>query len=497
MKGIPVRPWEAVVLAAALFTIVSVSGASGDPSVSEARAAMKRAAAFMAGQCSYHGGYVSRYSADLSERWAEIPARDTQISVQPPGTTTVAETFLDAYNATGDTEYLLWAKKAAAALVYGQNPAGGWHYVIDFDPAGLPQWYDEFATHCWGWEEYYHFYGNCTFDDDATTAPAHVLMEVYLATLDPAYHVPLTNALDFVLRAQFPNGAWPQRFPLRYDHVKNGHADYTSFYTLNDGVAVNNIDLLFEAWERLGDEVYRNAALRGIEFLLAAQLAAPQAGWADQYNQDMKPAWGRSYEPPAVCSIQTIHTIQSLFRFYKITGDRRLIESVGRALDWLDDSFITDDPNAGYTHAYYYEPGTNRPLYTHRYGTRVEDESFTTDYVLDNLYPYGRPFTPNLKALHREYDRLVTLTPDNARAEYQASKRPASRTVATDAVSTVIASLDSRGAWVTDFTVPSDYFGDVFNQEWRTVTGVAVTVFARNMKTLIDYCNQHAPEKQP
>jgi len=496
MKRIFVISWEMAIFAT-LFTMVSVSGASGDPAVSDVRNAMKRAAAFMAGQCSSRGGYVSRYSADLSERWAEIPARDTQISVQPPGTTTVAESFLDAYNATGDTDYLAWAEKAADAIVYGQHPAGGWHYVIDFDPTGLPKWYDEFATHCWGWEEYYHYYGNCTFDDEATTAPAHILMDLYLTTLDPAFRTPLIKVLGFVLRAQFPNGAWPQRFPLRYDHVKNGHADYTSYYTLNDGVAVNNIHLLFEAWERLGDEAYRDAALRGMNFLLAAQLAAPQAGWADQYNYDIKPAWGRSYEPPAVCSIQTIGTIRALFRFYRMTGDRRFIEAVKPALDWLDNSYITDDPDAGYTHAYYYEIGTNRPLYTHRYGTRVEDESFTTDYVLDNLYPYGPPYTPNLKVLRREYERLVALSPVSARAEYAASKRPAARIVSADAVAAVIDNLDDSGAWITDFRVPSDYFGDVFNQDWRTVTGIEVNVFARNMRTLIDYCKQNAPEKQP
>ena len=49
----------------------------------------------------------------------------------------------------------------------------------------------------------------------------------------------------------------PQRYPLMYEYVKQGRADYTSFYTYNDGVMKNNIMLLLEAWEKLGNEEYR------------------------------------------------------------------------------------------------------------------------------------------------------------------------------------------------------------------------------------------------
>ena len=37
----------------------------------------------------------------------------------------MGEVFLDAYEATGDTQFLDAARKAADALVFGQHPRGG------------------------------------------------------------------------------------------------------------------------------------------------------------------------------------------------------------------------------------------------------------------------------------------------------------------------------------------------------------------------------------
>src|SRR4029453_13522465 len=122
---------------------------------------------------------------------------------------------LDAYDLTGDRYYLEAARKAADALVYGQHPLGGWHYFVDFDPKGLKAWYDKEASRFkWGMEEYRHYYGNATFDDSNTSSATRFLLRVYLTTNEKRYRESLDKALSFILMAQYPNGAWPQRYPL-------------------------------------------------------------------------------------------------------------------------------------------------------------------------------------------------------------------------------------------------------------------------------------------
>jgi rhamnogalacturonyl hydrolase YesR len=181
-------------------------------------------------------------------------------------------TLLDAYDLTRDDFYLEAARKAADALIYGQHPLGGWNYFVDFDPQGTKKWYElEASRFKWGMEEYRHYYGNATFDDANTASATRFLLRLYTSTRDSHYKRPLLKALNFILTAQYPNGAWPQRYPLRYEFSHDGFPDYTSYYTLNDGSAKSNIEVLVEAYERLGDKRYLESAKRAVDFLVLVQ----------------------------------------------------------------------------------------------------------------------------------------------------------------------------------------------------------------------------------
>ena len=128
----------------------------------------------------------------------------------------VGNVLLDAYDATGDAFYLDGARRAADALVFGQHPLGGWHYFIDFDPKGLPEWYETKAWHfTYGYEEYRHYYGNCTYDDRVTSGAALYLLRFYRTTLETEYRAPLLKDARLRAAVRIPNGAWPQRYPLR------------------------------------------------------------------------------------------------------------------------------------------------------------------------------------------------------------------------------------------------------------------------------------------
>ena len=474
------------------FGVVQFSAepvAAGPPTAAEALAAMKRATDFMMNTVSTKGGFVDRYTEDLSERWGEVPARDSMIWVQDPGTVTVGEMLLDVYRATGDAGFLAEAKRTADALVLGQHPKGGWHYFIDFDAAGTPQWYEEVGSKCWGWEEFYHYYGNCTYDDDATTGAARFLLDLYMTTLDPAYRAPLDKALAFILESQYPIGGWPQRYPLRYDHPDHGHPDYTSCLTFNDSVTVGNIFFLLDAYHQLGNEAYKEAAMRGMYFVVISQLGAPQAGWAQQYYLDLTPAGARSFEPQSVCTSTTHSNIRQLMTFYKMTGDRRFLRGIPDALDWLANSYLppghSDD---GHTHAQFVELGTNKPLYAHREGTSREDGRYWVDYEPGN-FPghYGMQSRVDVDALRKEYLRVAALSPEEAMAEYAAQQDAVAppQTIAPETARAILDGLDARGAWVEDLSVP-DYLDWKYRPR-RHFRGISTRTYVRNMRVLAAY----------
>ncbi|MGH8167436.1 MAG: pectate lyase, partial [Woeseiaceae bacterium] len=189
---------------------------------------MKRATAFMTDEVSYRGGYLWDYLPDFSRRWGEMEAFDTMIWLQPPGTSSMGHVFLDAYHATGDEDYYEAAEQVAAALTWGQHPSGGWNYLVDFaGDRSLEQWYATIGRNGWRLEEFQHYYGNATFDDQVTTDAAKFLLRLYVEKLDPRYKVPLDKAIQFVLDSQYRVGGWPQRYPLSYEFSKPGRPDYT------------------------------------------------------------------------------------------------------------------------------------------------------------------------------------------------------------------------------------------------------------------------------
>ena len=96
--------------------------------------------------------------------------------------------------------------------------------------------------------------------------------------------------------------------------------DYWHFYTLNDNTMADTLEMLWLAGDVYQDDRYRQAAIKGGEFFLAAQLPEPQPAWAQQYDFDMHPAWARKFEPPAISGGESQGVISSLMRLYIETG---------------------------------------------------------------------------------------------------------------------------------------------------------------------------------
>lgn len=464
---------------------------------------MKKATQFMVDKVSYRGGYVWSVSEDFSRRDGEVPARATQIWIQQ-GTPDVANAYLDAYDATRDPVFLEAARKAADALVYGQRPEGGWHYFIDFDPRGTEEWYKKEASRFkWGYEEYRHYYGNATFDDGNSAHAARFLLRFYMTTLEPNYREPVVKALDFFLKAQYPNGAWPQRYPLRYEFAHDGMPDYTSYYTPNDGAMAANIMMLVEGYERLGDERYMEAARRGVDFLIAVQGPEGQAAWAEQFDpKTMEPTPARTHEPAGFVIRESAEIVELLETFYLMTGSTRYLRPIPGCIAWFErtnrEALELKRPVARY-----YQLGTNLPVYNLRTDkTNAEGYGLyrwsTTDALGDGLglyrttvqEPQIRPAI-DVAPIKNEYERVSKLTPEAARAEYEgraAKKRPGPGASAAS-VAEIVKALDNRGAWVTsDIQVLTRLPPPAMNPGTREpMRGISTAVFVRNLRTLTNY----------
>ncbi|HID23528.1 MAG TPA: hypothetical protein EYP14_14180, partial [Planctomycetaceae bacterium] len=100
----------------------------------EAVRALEKAVQFFRKEVSAQGGYLWRYSQDLSKREGEGKAGPLTAWVQPPGTPTVGDGYLEAYRLSGKPFLLEAARETGLALVRGQLRSGGWDYRIEFDP---------------------------------------------------------------------------------------------------------------------------------------------------------------------------------------------------------------------------------------------------------------------------------------------------------------------------------------------------------------------------
>lgn len=400
------------------FLIVLSSFAQQKKLEQEARLAMLNATRFMVEKASVNGGYVAHYLPDFSRRWGELEGFKTQVWVQDPGTVSMGNVFLDAYKATGDEFYYLAAEKVASALIWGQLPEGGWNYMIDFaGDRSLKQWYNTIGKNAWGFEEYYSYYGNSTFDDSNFSGPATFLLRLYLQKMDSKYKPAVDKAIQLVIDSQYPLGGWPQRFPLKDNHPKNGKEDYTSYYTFNDEVISGNIDFLIQCYTYLGEERFLDPIRRGMNFYLITQQGNPQGGWGQQYNMNLQVAHARSYEPATLMPSFTYTHVLLLIKYFELTGDRRFLARIPDAIQWLESCRLPSDKTHGgtRTHATFIEIRSNKAVYSHRKGIGVKDGQYWWDYDDTNLLAhYGGKANINIQYLRDEYMRVNALSAQEA-----------------------------------------------------------------------------------
>lgn len=458
----------------------AISLPAADPQRAEVESAMRKATDFLRQQVSVQGGYLWRYSSDLQQREGEVEASAQTAWVQPPGTPSVGEAFLYAHKTTQNKYYLDAAQQTALALVAGQLESGGWDYRIEFGEDRSRYFYRSDADGL----AHQGLRNVTTLDDNTTQAALRFLMHVDEAQSfgDSQIHDAVRYALNRLLEAQYPNGAWPQRFsqppaaemfPVLKASFPDTYpesfpsADYRGFYTFNDNTLSDMIATMLEAGKIYDDPLYTEAAKRAGEFILLAQMPDPQPAWAQQYNARMHPAWARKFEPPAVTGGESQGVIKTLMMLYQQTGEAKFLSPIPAALDYLERSQL---PNGKL--ARFYELKTNRPLYfTKQYELTYDDRDLPTHYSFQ--------VNSQIPQLRREYTRLLSGQPKGID---QGDKQIDMSPMLVEEATRCIAQMDERGAWVTS--------GLLKTQEGDEPQDILdMREFIQNMNTLCRYLN--------
>ncbi|MBI4627039.1 MAG: hypothetical protein HY736_27925 [Verrucomicrobia bacterium] len=493
-----------------LLALAELAPAQEAPRREDVLQALRKATGFYLDKVATHGAYHFAYAEDLSYGRSEAKEGPHTVEVQREGTPVVGMAYLEAYAATGDRYYLEAARATALAIVSGQHCSGGWDYFIEFDPAERKKFPYRADGPC---RDIATYPGNpmSSLDDNETQAVMRFLARVdkALEFKDARINEASRYAFDSLIKAQYPNGAWPQRFNRYPDAAKHPvkqasfpkswswkwpGSNYQSHYTFNDNSISDMIDAYLEAARIYNEPRYLAAAEKGGTFMLLAQLPDPQPAWAQQYDADMHPAWARIFEPPSVTGGESQGVMRTLLVLYRETGNRKYLEPLPRAIAYLKRSALPPVANPSEIRrralagrpdrtvlARFYELQTNRPLYVTK-GTRVnvkrgsstlldgyeltyDDSSVITHYgVLVN--------GDELPAIEAEYQLLAKAEPASVRRPDALhglspwSERPRAAPSAkalSPRVREAIASLDARGAWTEDGNIgKSDRIVQVF-----------------------------------
>jgi PelA/Pel-15E family pectate lyase len=285
------------------------------------------------------------------------------------------------------------ARHIADVIVSFQTPAGGWSKNSDFtekprapgEMFGVESGSLYLGTNDFDAPEDPHWSYVGTLDNDATTTELFFLAKVIAATKtgNHAWQKSFLRGLDYVFAAQFPNGGWPQVWPLQ--------GGYHDTITINDDAMLHALELMHDAAGGQNEFSFvpqreRAKAMasfqRGMECLLAIQTVVngQRTVWCQQNDAiTLQPASARNYEVPALVSSESATIVDFLMNLPN--PDSNEVAAVQAACAWFEKTKImgweykrTGDegrklaaaPGSGPIWARYYEIGTDRPIFGDR-----------------------------------------------------------------------------------------------------------------------------------
>lgn len=232
-----------------------------------------------------------------------------------------------------------------------------------------------------------------TFDNGATYSEVRYLAKVCKASKDERFRKAFLRGVEFILKAQYGNGGWPQFYPNTRDR------DYAKHITFNDDAMIGVITVLRDIAQDRTSYPFVNADLRarcaqsvekGIQCILKCQIktGGRKTAWCAQHDEkNFLPRKGRSYELASISGWESVGIVRFLMEIEKPTPE--VIRAVQSAVAWFDgaklrdvrvikmknplvpggwDKIVVKDANARSMWARFYRIEDNQPLFCSRDG---------------------------------------------------------------------------------------------------------------------------------
>ena len=228
-----------------------------------------------------------------------------------------------------------------------------------------------------------------TIDNSATYSQLIFLARVFTAKPAESYRDAFLRGLDYLLKAQYENGGWPQFYP-----------DLSGYYkhiTYNDDAMIGVLKLLRDVARKKPDYAFvddarrtkaERAVQKGIECILRSQVVADGklAVWCAQHDEvTFAPAAARKFEPVSLSGGESVGIVRFLMSVNKPAPE--VVAAIKAAIAWFEKSKLTGikwiakpdaskmhgfdrvvvkDPSAGPLWARFYDIKTNRPIFVGR-----------------------------------------------------------------------------------------------------------------------------------
>lgn len=280
-------------------------------------------------------------------------ARELKKGETPPPPPLAAKKTNIALNAEASWYKTPEAKAIADTIVSFQTPTGGWSK--NQDRAGPKRvrgqrYSNDAETMHKGTgnfdepkDPYWTFVG--TLDNGATWSEMRFLAHIqaaYPAKEGNIYRKSILKGINYLLLAQYPNGGWPQIYPL-----EGGFHDGITF---NDEVVSEAADFLFDVAEGKNDFSFvpkslRQKALeasnRAVNVILDAQVVVngQKTIWPQQVDAlTLEPISARNYEMRSLASSESTSILLYLMR--QENPSEKLKTAVHAGVAWLKDRAI-------------------------------------------------------------------------------------------------------------------------------------------------------------
>ena len=266
------------------------------------------------------------------------------------------------------------ARRLADTVLQYQSANGSWPKNTDMSAAPTGKLDPELAD---------------TIDNQATTLEMGFLARVIQSSGAPhetAYVAAFDKGFDWLLSAQYPNGGWPQFFPLR--------RGYYTHITFNDDAMVRVLTLLRDVADGKAPYGFLDAArkakaaesvARGVDIILKTQIR--QDGrltvWCAQHDETtLAPAWARKFEPPSLSGYESVGITRFLMGVPNPSPE--VVAAIEGSVGWFKANAIPDIAVERFTNAEgladrrvipapgarlwarFYELDTNRPVFVDR-----------------------------------------------------------------------------------------------------------------------------------